>query len=60
MNIFATYKCPVRSAIYLFRDNPKRGIKMILETCQLLCNVLMYYNVYSPYKKTHFNHPCSI
>jgi hypothetical protein len=30
--------------------------KMILESCQLLSNAL----VHGPYKRTHYNHPCSV
>jgi hypothetical protein len=30
--------------------------KMLLETCQLLCNA--YDN--APYRRTHYNHPCSV
>lgn len=30
--------------------------KMLLETCQLLCNT---YGA-APYKRTHYNHPCSV
>ena len=30
--------------------------KMLLETCQLLCNA----HEIAPYKRTHYNHPCSV
>jgi hypothetical protein len=30
--------------------------KMLLETCQLLCNACEA----APYKRTHYNHPCSV
>lgn len=60
MNIFVVYACPMKSAQYLWNDNKKRGNKMILESCQLLCNVLHHFGISSPYRKTHFNHPASI
>lgn len=31
---------------------------MLLETCQLLCSV--YEPGVAPYKRTHYNHPCSV
>ena len=38
-------------------------VKMILETCQLLCTVWLTTtpnaSTFIPYKKTHVNHPCS-
>lgn len=36
----------------------KHVVKMVLETAQLLCGV--YENGKAPYKRTHYNHPCSI
>lgn len=39
----------------------KHVIKMILETCQLLCSAVHMTNAYEPpYKLTHKNHPSSI
>jgi hypothetical protein len=32
--------------------------KMLLESCQLLCSV--YENGTAPYRRTHYNHPCSV
>lgn len=40
--------------------NDKHVVKMILETAQLLCNVHYSVDKDAPYKKTHYNHPCSI
>jgi hypothetical protein len=33
---------------------------MVLETAQLLSNALLHKTGQSPYKKTHWNHPCSV
>lgn len=39
----------------------KHVIKMILETCQLLCSAIHISGSYVPcYKLTHKNHPCAI
>jgi hypothetical protein len=39
----------------------KHVIKMILETCQLLCSAVHISGAYTPcYKLTHKNHPCAI
>ena len=56
MNIFATNKCPKKSARFL--DN-KRVIKMITECNQLLCTALYLKGEIAPYKPTHINHPCT-
>jgi len=57
MNIFATYKCPTRSAIAL---DDKRVIKMVLESAQILSTAINKMGGEGPYKTTHMNHPCSI
>lgn len=57
MNIFVTSMCPIESARVL---DDKRVIKMTLESTQLLSNVLHSIDNNGPYKKTHWNHPCSI
>lgn len=57
MNIFVTSADPVACASYL---DDKRVVKMILESCQLLCTTLNLKGIDSPYKSTHVNHPCSI
>jgi hypothetical protein len=36
----------------------KHVVKMVLETAQLLCSA--YPDGVAPYKRTHYNHPCSI
>lgn len=50
--------------IFVLDDNPwnipkhyhdKHVNKMLLETCQMLCSVYEK----APYKRTHYNHPCS-
>jgi len=54
MNIFVLDKDPIKSA-QLQKD--RHVIKMCLESCQLLCNCFDQDEV--PYKRTHYNHPCS-
>lgn len=54
MNIFVLDKDPIVSA-QLMCD--KHVIKMILESAQMLCSP--FPNGDAPYKRTHFNHPCS-
>lgn len=58
MNIFVTDYCPIKSAEAL---DDKRVNKMILESTQLMSNAAHEYCPdLAPYRKTHFNHPCSI
>jgi len=59
MNIFVLDKNPQTCSIY---HVDKHVVKMILETTQLLNNALIrHFPGYEPvYKKTHFNHPCSM
>jgi hypothetical protein len=57
MNIFVTDPCPIRSAVNL--DNV-RVVKMVLESAQLLSNAVHSLDLEGPYRKTHWNHPCSI
>lgn len=54
MNIFILDKDP-ESAARMLCD--KHLIKMILESAQLLCSP--YEPGAAPYKRTHYNHPCS-
>lgn len=61
MNIFVLDRSPSKAATYAC---DKHVVKMILETAQLLCSA--YPDAYKcgscgevPYKKTHYNHPCS-
>ncbi|MEK6880308.1 MAG: pyrimidine dimer DNA glycosylase/endonuclease V, partial [Nanoarchaeota archaeon] len=54
MNIFVLDKDPKIAAQYLC---DKHIVKMILESAQLLCS---QFECDAPYKKTHYNHPCSI
>ena len=61
MNIFFLHPDPRVCARY---HGDKHVIKMILETCQLLCSVWHItdplHHLYSPpYKRTHTNHPCT-
>lgn len=59
MNIFVLSECPVQSAEF---HNDTHVNKMLLESCQLLCNV--FYSNSSieniPYRKSQFNHPCAV
>lgn len=54
MNIFVLDADPALAAQY---QCDKHVVKMILETAQLLCSV--FENGLAPYRKTHYNHPCS-
>src|SRR3990167_1235716 len=54
MNIFVLDNDPIKAA-QCFVD--RHVVKMCLETAQLLCSV---YNNTAPYRRTHYNHPCSI
>lgn len=57
MNIFYLHS-DQKKCVKLYVD--RHVVKMILETCQLLCTVLWMFGQSAPYKKTHENHPCSI
>jgi len=54
LNIFVLSKDPVRAAIM---QCDQHVVKMTLETAQLLCS--SFEIGLAPYKRTHFNHPCS-
>jgi len=61
MNIFFLHRHPSTCAQY---HCDKHVVKMILETCQLLCTFWHCldpdHEIYTPpYKKTHLNHPCA-
>ena len=58
MNIFVTSPLAEYSAEFLRYDKKRRG-KMILESAQMLCSALSEY-VEVPYKRCHYNHPCSV
>lgn len=53
MNIFILSNDPIKAA--QFQCN-KHVVKMVLESAQLLCSVFEI----APYRRTHYNHPCSI
>lgn len=55
MNIFALDESPMRAARY---HGDRHVIKMILETAQMMCSV--FPEGEAPYRRTHFNHPCSV
>ena len=58
MNIFALHNCPIESAKI---QHDKHVVKMILESAQMLCSVFdneKYNDI--PYKRTHYNHPCTV
>ena len=60
MNIFFLDENPKKCAEY---HCDKHGVKMILETAQLLCGVhhtTPQVTTQIPYKSSHKNHPCSI
>lgn len=56
MQIFATSDCPLECAHYL---DDKRVVKMVLETAQLLSNVIHIHGGIGPYRLTHRHHPCT-
>lgn len=56
MNIFAVSSNTKECAEVL---DDKRLVKMVLETAQLISNAMWSVDT-GFYKKTHFNHPCSI
>lgn len=53
MNIFVLDTDPVKAAQM---QCDKHVVKMILESAQLLCGI---FPDGAPYKRTHYNHPCS-
>lgn len=55
MNIFVLDNDPIKAAE---QQCDKHVVKMILETAQMLCSV--HPNGDAPYKRTHYNHPCTI
>ena len=62
MNIFFLDHCPRKCAQY---HCDKHVVKMIVETCQILCTVWHIidpeHKIFQPpYRKTHINHPCTI
>jgi len=57
MNIFILDKDPVIAAKYCC---DKHVVKMIVESVGLLSNAMWSIVGYGPYKKSHYNHPCSI
>lgn len=57
MNIFVLDTDPKVCAQY---HCDKHVIKMILESAQILCTVLVQQGIIVPYKPTHGTHPCTI
>jgi hypothetical protein len=55
MNIFVLDYCPVKAAQF---QCDKHVVKMSLETAQVLCSA--FDPGVAPYKRTHYNHPCSV
>jgi hypothetical protein len=55
MNIFILHTDPIKCA-QMHAD--VHVVKMILETAQMLCSV--HESGLAPYRRTHFNHPCTI
>lgn len=54
MNIFVVNENPILAAQDLCN---KHNVKMILESAQMLCSP--FANGSAPYRRTHYNHPCS-
>ena len=55
MNIFILSGDPTEAAV---AQLDKHCVKMPLETAQMLCSA--YPDGIAPYKKTHYNHPCTV
>lgn len=55
MNIFYLDKSPSHAAYYAC---DKHVVKMVLETAQMLCSA--YPKGKAPYRRTHYNHPCTV
>ena len=55
MNIFILDRDPVQAARYTI---DKHCSKMVLESAQLLCAAFPVGS--APYRRTHYNHPCSV
>lgn len=56
MNIFILDNDPVQCA-QMHAD--KHVVKMITESAQILCTVMVLSGKDAPYRKTHVNHPCT-
>lgn len=56
MNIFSLNNCPKQSAKWLC----DKHMKMLLESCQLLCTTFHLQGIGAPYRPTHKNHPSAI
>lgn len=55
MNIFVLDRDPILAAQY---QTNAHTVKMIVESAQMLCNAFSE-EMAPPYKRTHYNHPCS-
>jgi len=55
VNIFVTSENPIVAAK---NQCDKHVVKMVLETAQMLCAA--YENGEAPYRRAHYNHPCTI
>ena len=61
MNIFAISGCEQTGTIDWEQSAREldnyRVVKMILESCQMLCTTLNHQGFETPYRNAHFNHP---
>ena len=61
MNIFAIGGCEETGTIDWEKSAQQldnyRVVKMILESCQMLCTTLNHQGFETPYRNAHFNHP---
>ena len=58
MNVFVLDEDPVRAAQ---AQCDRHVVKMVIETAQLLCGLYPPEKIAPPaYKRTHYNHPCSV
>jgi hypothetical protein len=56
MNLFYLDADMEKNAAY----HVDRHMKMLLESCQLLCTTFHLQNIPAPYRKTHENHPSAV
>lgn len=57
MNLFYLDNDHTKNAEY---HVDKHVVKMILESCQLMCTTFHLQNINAPYRKTHENHPTAV
>lgn len=56
MNIFYLNSDPIQAARELADDHIR---KMQIESAQMLCTTFWHFGCWAPYKRAHYNHPCT-